>query len=197
MFPIPPTGTGIATIVGIDPGTEMLGISLLKFDVETFDIVECDAKTYVGSKLAGCDWNGQVYGDRYKRIEAHQANLLNILTLEEALVCACESPFINMRRPQAYGALTEIVCALRHAVRAYDNWKPLYMVEPSNVKKAVNAKGGADKNAVKDAILQISELTQTCLKPISKMDEHSIDALAVSYSVLKYFRASYIQPLYE
>lgn len=196
MLPIPHASQAVAKIVGIDPGTETLGISTLSFNVDTFEIVECTANTYVGSKLLGSDWSGAIHGHRHRRIEAHYHNLLSILTTEQPLIIASEAPFILMRRPQAYGALMEIVSALKAAVQCYDQWRPLYMLPPSTVKQAVKAKGNADKHQVKKSILEIKELVDTAITPIEEMDEHSIDSLAVAYCILQLFRESKIEPLH-
>lgn len=182
MLRLPENASGVTSIVGIDPGTEMLGIAVLVFDVSTFEILSVQADTYKGSRLPGSEWAAYIHSDRYKRIASHKANLIEILNHYRPLFVSCESPFYNQKRPSAYGALTEIICAIREAVNVYDVWKPLYLIDPPSVKKAVNAAGNAGKDAVKASILQIKELTQVCSKTIEEMDEHSIDAMAVAYA---------------
>lgn len=196
MLPIPNRNDSIATIVGIDPGSEMLGIATLNFDVDTFAIVGCDSHTYVGSKLEGSDWSGAIFGARYRRIQAHQDNLLRILREVQPLVVCSESPFANMLRPAAYGALVEVICGIREAVKQYDCWRPCYMLPPSSVKNSVGCKGNAKKDEVKEAVLKLAPLVNATWTDLNHMDEHSIDALAVAYCCYQLFKESKIEPIY-
>ena len=193
---MPSEEDAIATITGIDPGSDKLGVGDISFNVRTMQIVQCDARTFTGSKIRGGDWLGEVFGPRYRRIDALSDSLRYHFFRTQPLIIANESPFIHMRRPQAYGALTEVVCSIREAVRDYDSWKPLYQVPPSSCKKAVGASGGADKFQVKKAMLQIAEITNVSLTPIEEMDEHSIDSLAVAYAMYLSLVRSEIEPLF-
>ena len=196
MLSIPLSSGNIAKIVGIDPGTETLGIAIIHFNIDDFRIVQCEAATYKGSNLLSNDFTRALFGDRYTRIEAHRYNLYKILIQEQPLIIGCESPFISRRFPQAGLALTEVVCAIRAAVRLYDLFKPLYSVTPPEAKKAVGAKVNKDKSEVQRSILKIKELTSTALMPLNLLDEHSIDALAVAYCLLKQTKESKLEPLF-
>jgi Holliday junction resolvasome RuvABC endonuclease subunit len=195
MLPIPNQNHNVACIVGIDPGTENLGVGLVWFNIDNYDIVKCASNTYRGSRLAGSDWSEAIHGARYRRIEALMWNLSILFNREKPIVIGSESAFINVRRPQAYGALTEVVTAIRHTVQSYDLFRPLYMVPPSTVKNAIGCKGNADKEAVKNSVLKIEKLTSTCESEIALMDEHSVDALAVAYAMLNLMKEDKLDPL--
>jgi Holliday junction resolvasome RuvABC endonuclease subunit len=190
-----PSDTPTSTcIVGIDPGSETLGCAVMTFDIRTFEILKIQAQTYYGSRLPRSRWQIEVHGERTSRIWSHETNLLDIFNQHMPIAIVCESPFINMRRPQAYSALTEVVCAIRSAVHQYDIWRPLYLVEPSVAKKVVGAKGNADKDEVRQAIRQLPELFDH-IENFESLDEHSVDAIAVAYSqylLYKFNRMSYI-----
>jgi Holliday junction resolvasome RuvABC endonuclease subunit len=196
MLPIPDPLLNRATIVGLDPGTEMLGFGVLTINVDTFEILSSDAVSYKGSKLIGSDWSEQIFGARYRRIQAHRNNLISLFKAYQPLIIACESPFILMRRPQAYGALTEVVCGIRSAVEEYDAWRPLYMIPPSSVKNAVGCKGNGDKAAMKIAMGKLTEVVEVLETPLSRLDEHAIDSLAVAYSAYKSLRENGLESLY-
>lgn len=181
MLPLPAADQNIATIVGIDPGTTRLGLATLEYNVETFEIVRCGARTLHGEKLPGSEWLGSLYGDRFKRIEAMRDVLTEHFRSVEPVIIASESPFINVKRPAAYGALTEIVYAIKLAVVEYSQWRPLHLLPPSTVKNAVGAKGGADKDIIKKSLMKLAAIASTCATDLSELDEHSIDALAVAY----------------
>lgn len=190
MLPYPQDANELVSIVGIDPGSETLGCSILCFNLRTFEIISVEAVTFIGSKLTSSDWTGEIFNDRIQRIQAHERNLLQLFQRINPLIIAIESPFMSVRRPSAYGALTEVVCAVRNAVLQFDVWRPLYLVDPPNAKKAVNAKGNADKEGVKAGLKTIPELMQALQVPIEHLDEHSIDAIAVGYYFYLQFKHS-------
>lgn len=190
MLILPKNPQRIATIVGIDPGTETLGFSELDFDIETFELRRWEPVTFLGSKLLkSSDWVGQVHGARYQRLDAYGRHLQKLFDQIDPYVIACEAPFINMRRPQAYGALTEIVYEIRRAVMAHNRWKEPYLIDPSTVKNSVGAKGNADKDAIKASIARIPELTAVLTRPLEELDEHSLDSGAVAYAAFKNLKA--------
>lgn len=175
------------SIIGLDPGTETLGVGVLYVELEDFRIVSSSAKTYRGSKLAGkADWISEVHGDRTGRIEAHLHNLVQIFREVRPMDIACESPFSNKKFPQSFGALVETLSAIRRAVMQYDIWKPLHLVDPPSVKNAVGVKGNKGgpegKALMLQALLRLAgEFNYNGVIPFDQLDEHSVDALAVAY----------------
>lgn len=186
MIAIPNDSSPLATIIGIDPGTENLGLCVMAFNVLTNEITSTWAKTFVGSKLpGGSHWVETLFSARESRIIAHRINLVHLFNHEQPVFVACESPFFNRLRPQAYGALTEIVCAIRGALQEYDIWTGLVLIDPPSVKNAVGAPGNAGKELVRDKVLSLTHLNYTGDTPIEELDEHSIDAIAVAYCQFK------------
>lgn len=171
-----------ASILGLDPGSETLGAAILTFDLATLAIIRFEAATYYGSKLPSRDWTRELYNERAQRIEAHYLNLTRLLRQVQPLAIASEAPFFNGASPNAFGALTEVVCALRQAVNDYDVWKHLYMIDPPSVKVAVGAPGGTrDKLLVKTCMAAIPQLMGALVESFATWDEHSVDAGAVAY----------------
>lgn len=185
----------LVSVVGIDPGSETMGVGIITYDAFTHVIASCEAYTFTGSKLPGSEWLGSIAPPRVQRIAAHETNLVRIFRRVRPLAVASEAPFINKRFPQAGLVLTEVISAIRQAVKTYDPWRVLYMIEPSRAKNAVGASGGADKDAVKAALLQLPELVNTALTPLAELDEHSVDALAVAYCQVKCMWDSNFSPL--
>lgn len=176
----------IAHVIATDPGSQTLGLAVLSFDVETLDIIKTRAQTFTGDKLPYINqWTAAVHGDRIARIHAHRQNLYNILSYYKPILVACESPFYNPRRPNAYGALVEVMTEIRNAVIMYDPYMKLHTIDPPTVKKAVGAAGNADKVAVRAALLKIRDNLKLTTEDIDSMDEHSIDAVAVGYCLFK------------
>lgn len=182
MLAIPEGSSNIASIIGIDPGTETCGVACLKFDLTTFEIVGVEAQTLVGSRLNKSNiWISELHGDRASRIFYIQERLEEIFNFIQPLDIVAESPFFSRRRPQAFGALTEIVSAIRYAVMRHDGWKQLLLVDPPSVKIAVGAEVQGGKESVRKAILSIAHLLnyQGEIR-IEWLDEHSIDAIAIA-----------------
>ncbi|BDD79596.1 hypothetical protein [Burkholderia phage FLC9] len=189
MLVIPEGASPVGCIAGIDPGSETLGFGALKVDVVTLQIVESTAFTFVGSKLADSEgWFGGVHGARAARIRAHEDNLVQVFRYYQPNLVASESPFYSQFRPQAYGALTETVDAIRSALWRYDCWLDLFMIDPPTVKKSVGASSHAKKDEVKAALMALPDLNYNGPTPIALLDEHSVDALAVAYCRLKILR---------
>ncbi len=184
MLPLPTDGEATACIVGIDPGTVKLGLSCITYRVDDFKILKVEALTLDGSKLSTNAWLSRMYGDRAGRVKALGEWLYDYLLEKEPFGIASESPFYNQKRPNAYGALKEVICALRDNVWSYSIRKPLYMIDPPTVKRAVGAAGNADKDAVKKAIVNHLVLGEHLANLAVMPDEHSLDAIAVAYCLL-------------
>jgi Holliday junction resolvasome RuvABC endonuclease subunit len=191
MLTMPQGASPYASILGIDPGTETLGMASIEFNIQTLEIHGCEAKTFRGSKLIQSDWLEDLHGSRFARIHAHCENFARILRLTGPAYIASESPFFSRAHPQAYGALTEIVFAMRMTLFQYDAAMEVAYIDPPSVKNAVGAKGNADKDAVKRALLALPGLNYAGRIPLEKLDEHSIDALAVAYARLQALREAW------
>lgn len=179
MLALPEGISPYATILGIDPGTDTLGIALIEFDIRTFEIRGSEAKTYKGAKMLE-PWIEEVHGSRFARIHAHQKNLARILNLVKPAYMAAESPFFSRAHPQAYGALTEIVFALGQVAFAYDPFLEISYIDPPSVKNSVGQKGNADKHQVREALMAMPALKYSGRIPLGSLDEHSTDSLAVA-----------------
>lgn len=169
-------------IIGIDPGSTHLGVSAITVNVDTMKIISSIAWTIDGEKLMPKHSRAEeIHGTRYVRIKALGKELERIFFKLKPLFVASESPFYNQRRPQAYGVLTEVICAIRNALINYLRDIKLKLIDPPTIKISVGAKGNADKDTMKRAVLLKTELNYNGAIPIIDLDEHSIDALAVAY----------------
>lgn len=185
MLTMPANASAIVPIIGLDPGSDTLGTGTIWYNLDTDSIERTEAKTFVGSRMARESWDTGIHGDRLGRIFWHESNLLRMFQIAQPFSIASESPFFAMRRPQAYGALMEVVTAIRNAVRAYDAWKVLNLIDPPTVKNAVGAKGNAQKDEVKQKLLGLPNLNYVGEVPLHLLDEHSVDAVAVAYCQLQ------------
>lgn len=175
-------------LIGMDPGTETFGLCLMTVAVGDLSIISINAQTLKLSKLSINRTAAIVHGIRLAKIMALQNALTMYFEAVMPDIIGTESPFINTKMPQAYGALVEVVTHMRMAVVNYDIRQTLHVASPSQVKNAVGAKGNAGKQDVLEAIKNLSELKDKYIKPFELLDEHSIDATAVAFYLLRGLR---------
>jgi Holliday junction resolvasome RuvABC endonuclease subunit len=189
-----PYDTTTANIVGVDPGTNTLGYAVVSFDVRTLALTGVRAYTYTADRMHPSTHIEMMYGARISRLARLNGELLYSYSCDTPVMVMCESPFINTKRPAAYGALVEAVDCIRGALMQYDHAIPFRLVPPSNVKNSIGAKGADGKDAIKLAMLRHPEISQ--LAAVDQYDEHSIDALAVAYSGLSLVRQCGLHTLF-
>ena len=183
---IPESDTPIV-IIGIDPGSTNLGVSI--YTMDSIDVLtSIESFTLRADRLPSSEWMGELHGDRTRRLNGLSIALSSIFNTYNPSMIVSESGYINVRRPAAYGALIEVVSMIRNAIIEYDPQCSLNFIEPSNVKKAVGAGWISDKHAVKEAVSKIEEIIQSLSTPLDTLDEHSVDATAVAYAYIKKLR---------
>jgi Holliday junction resolvasome RuvABC endonuclease subunit len=183
------TNENYFTLIGIDPGSDKLGVSLYKVEFDTFKILESRAFTIIASKMVNeRSWLAQIHSYRTARIYKLRECLLEYFNKIQPSVIACESPFFNPRRPGAFQPLVEVLSMIKDAVIEYSVWQPLFMIDPSSIKNSVHAAGNADKDKMKESVLKLTDLAYNGDIELKDLDEHSIDALAVGYCQIKYLK---------
>lgn len=182
-----PTYLQYARLVAVDPGSNCMGVATIDFDCISRSIVATNAFTIHAKKSFVNDSFDESFGNRLARISAMSDVLANHYCTVKPNFAVCESPFIGMSQPQAYGALTETVCAVRSALATYDQYMPLYMVDPPSAKIGVGAAGNAKKDMMMMALVAIADSLNFVggVQAISGLDEHSVDAVAIGYTVLQ------------
>ena len=166
-------------ILGIDPGTDTIGFSIIKVNIDDLKIVSVTPWTEKVSRFIDEDsFEVEIHSAKYSRLRLISEQFTHILSIYNPTVVVSEAPFFNRFRPNAYAPLVETIFTLQKALHLWDDYKPLYMVDPPSVKKAVGAPARGDKDAIKRAIKLIKELEMV---NFDNFDEHSIDATAVGY----------------
>lgn len=184
MIAIPKWSPTTINLLGIDPGTTKLGVSIMEVSLLTREIINVTAFTLRGDKLANHYLLDSHYGNRHSRIHGMMDYLSHICNEYQPFAIISEAPFYNPRAPGAFEALVNVIDALRIMVSNYDLFKNLIVVDPSSIKNSVGAKGGANKITIKEAVLNIPEITNNYDNRddhITALDEHAIDSIAVNY----------------
>lgn len=170
-------------VMGIDPGTDTLGLSVLDLNLTDCSIVIRQAMTVSGERNSRRYTHfNEVYGDKAARLYAHETFLLNAMQCWMPHSIISEAPFLG-RFPAAFAALVECLSSIRTAVNQYDCSLPLLTVDPPTAKKAVGVvKKGSTKDDVKAGILSMLGPKFRTDINVAELDEHSIDSIAVAYS---------------
>lgn len=186
MSLIIPESFKIFRIMGIDPGLNNLGIALFDIEYQTRKILRLEAFTLVNDKLkddSGLDLES--HAERTVKLMKLRFALLNIMQMNNPFAVACESPFFNRLRPTAYAALVEVTRLIHTTVIDYNSNTIFRTVEPLLVKKHIGAGMETGKLDVKRAVSIRPELMSVLVNNLDRLDEHSVDAIAVGYTFLK------------
>lgn len=197
MYTMPTWASPIGLVYGIDPGTINMGVTELLFDFHTYEILQMQSYTLYGPLMLGNKSLIEQNGERYERIQAIENFLFTRFCTRAPHAVFSEAAYINHRRPQAYGALTEAICGVRNALYRYDPWQKLYMVEPSVAKKALTGHGNANKDAIKDAYMARAQELHVTSAPgsisVEHLDEHSNDSGAIAYAGFQLLKTNWME----
>lgn len=179
-----PNGSQCYRIMGIDPGTDTLGITIIDMDIITHEVKIIFSQTLSGLKGSRkYPEFEESFGGRATKLHANKILLSEIVLGYQPNCIISESPYMG-RFAQAFEALVQCLEMIRSVVYEYDPYMVLETIDPSNVKKAVGASGrtkkGGDKDLVRTALLNLHQLQNHFNVPIECFDEHAVDATAVA-----------------
>lgn len=178
-----PLKSPLYRVLGIDPGTDTLGVAVLDLNLELHTITLVYVTTLVASKnIKQLDYLSELHTERFVKLQDHQCNIAKILEYYQPHCVISESPYLG-RFANAFAALTECLLVIKQTVLNYNPWISLELIDPPNVKKSVGAPGkGGDKELIRNALKSLNTIQGLNPSVIDQLDEHSIDAIAVAYS---------------
>lgn len=170
-------------IMGVDPGTKNLGMSLGVCDFrtpvytihvgQTFNIEHLIHKTNAYTtefQSRNIAMYKAVYTLVYEMVHQLQPDLV-----------ICEAPYLNKRFPLSYMLLSLCSQAIQQAVKDYSIFIPFEFIDPASVKTGVGVKGNSpDKDLMQAAILGNPLIQGTF--DLSTLDDHTIDSIAIAYN---------------
>ena len=116
-------------ILGIDPGTDTIGFSIITVNIDDLKIVSVTPWTEKVSRFLDEDsFEVQMHSAKYSRLRLISEKFSQVLTVYNPTVVASEAPFFNRFRPNAYAPLVETVFILQRTLHLWDDYKPLYMI---------------------------------------------------------------------
>ena len=168
-------------ILGIDPGTETMGVVALGVDLADLNVYAYSAMTLHASH--SCEQfgvNTQTYGDRFARLNSLANSIIAQCQHFQPHSVISESPFLG-RFPQSFEALVDCMSVLRRAVSSFDPALVLETVDPPSAKKAVGVNPkGSTKEDIKNAVLRLPIHRYPGVH-FEHLEEHATDAIAVAW----------------
>lgn len=172
----------VIRILGIDPGTDTLGIGIIDINLDTYEPQVVYGHTFKASKMIdNSSTLVEKLGPRAVRLRAHYDSLMEVFECTEPTLIAAETPFLKFGRVSAFEALVECYAMMKEAVYQYSPSFDLHRVDPVSAKNYVGVSHkGTDKNDVRRGVLEHFAGKVADGVPIETFDEHTIDAIAIA-----------------
>lgn len=173
---------GYIRVMAIDPGSKTLGIAILDYNPETGHLILVEAWTLTTNRAVLCDpARAERFGALFVRIEAIVDHLIHAMRLYRPDEFIAETSYLG-RLPQAFSVLTQVMSAIRRALRFFRPSAVLTGIDPASAKVELGVPGNSpDKELVRRAVMRLTNLDNQSGKPLSLLTEHSIDAVAVGH----------------
>lgn len=172
-------------VLGIDPGSSSLGLSILEWSMESSHYVVTHAETL---SLTGKDFPlaTEHHGQRLSRHLELEDKLHSFLAAYKPHAIASESPFMG-QFATAFKALSECLIILQRYMYLYDPHLAFHYYAPKEVKSAVGVVLTGNKGRKKEdnqlAIFSHPQLTWHIDK--TQLDDNAVDATAVALTHLR------------
>lgn len=178
IIPEPRLPDKMVRIAAVDPGTSHLGIAVLDWEYGTEQAEVAWAGTFNVADDTHPNSYAETVGCRDLRLVRLSELFKEFLRIARPTFAATETPFMLRRKLSAYESGVELQLMLRRALWDVFPEKLLHGFNPIIVKSYVGVEAkGTDKEDVRRAVMRLyRDHTHVDL---SKLDEHSIDAVAV------------------
>lgn len=169
----------IIRVLSFDPGTGNLGWALNEHDIDNNATVVPKFGTIVGKNvyrkvcelMPGAD-------KRFTILEGMEVIIADIITTTKPDFIVTEDTFFNPIRPAAFQSLSLVIGMLQRLAWRVSK-KIIYKYPPQHIKKVVTQYGMAQKCTVRENLIEQGVVIKDSRQsPISKLDEHSSDAIA-------------------
>lgn len=175
-------------ILGIDNGTNTVGIVMLDHDIRTGVSIVTRAETFKADRTSGTRYpDMEFYEDTLRaRLRTIQGYMSTVLEDEDPDSVAIETPFARRAFVTSYKALSMSLDYIQNAVYDYRPGLEFVGISPYTAKAAVIPKGSnfkTEKDFIRDCILAEPDIIAGPGINLRSLDEHSIDAISVARAV--------------
>lgn len=169
-------------LIGIDPGTNSCGISLLEWfpGKEKGKVLESFTVTKKASLKATEDLS-DIQPENIRNIIGLQRIFRDLLQGYEVDAIQAESPFA--RFVQTYKVLNIQLSSLEEISLQEDSSRPFLRAEPTTVKKFMGLKTREefkDKEAMRKALKLRESLSYASHIDVEQLDEHCVDSICIA-----------------
>lgn len=188
MFSRYAVNDGKIRVLGIDPSTTNMGVTIIDIHLEKVKGVLPKPKLIYSNTIFGeqvkydipADFDDTINGTSVlARSWALGRALKNIINIYEPDVAICEDNFLGVS-PGTFKQLIQAVALLREACNDANKGLHLSYVLPRLAKATVGANfAGTQKEDVRKGVLDYAQLDHNGID-VSILDEHSIDSIAVA-----------------
>ena len=169
-------------ILSIDPGTNM-GVTITTISVPDLKIVNIDTTVIDLSVYAA---NDPLNKNLLLRLNVIKDFIYHMMITYNPHILAMEAAFVNSRFPKSVMYLSQYIAAIEMTVYECNPYIRIFNYPPKLVKRIVNAGGKADKDDMKIAVSNISEIAQ-CVD-VTYVSEHEVDSIAIGYTLIQELR---------
>lgn len=175
-------------ILGIDNGTNTVGIVMLDHDIRTGVSTVTRAETFKADRTSGTLYpDMDFYEDTLRaRLRTIQRYMTTVLEDEDPDSVAIETPFARRAFVSSYKALSMSLDYIQDAVYDYRPGLEFVGISPYTAKAAVIPKGTnfkTEKDFIRTCILAERDIVAAPGINLRDLDEHSIDAISVARAV--------------
>ena len=160
------------SIIGIDPGLVATGIARFDLDYTNNTIINIDLSTILLENFS-ISYIAYSINPRDARLLGFKDWLKGYLNNYNVVTLGYETPFYNMKRPNAFETLVEVCTVIRHTALEYNPALFIKGLSPPEVKKGIGIKGNSGKEEVERKIKEI-------YPSLVFGSQHEMDALAVA-----------------
>lgn len=176
------------SVGGIDPGTNLCGLSIVTIDLDKYELLYVRAETIECNKVFLWDDYRKTFDSdsrRKTRLSGLKREIRRFYAKELVDVFCAESSYGQAKTISALGPLVEAMTIIRDVVSSEHPITTFKKMSPSEVRSIIGA-GKKGKDTVLRAVLG---LLGDSLIDLRSLDDNAIDAIAIAIAyILKKFK---------
>jgi len=172
-------------IMGIDPSSNYIGLTILNIDAKTFNIIDIITSVLDMSHITQTSNLMSLMHEKQIYLDIVFTGMLIDIAPD---VVAIESPFINVRRPNAVIPLASMISVMTTRIKTVNPCILTRLYSPKAAKVVAGAKGNADKTDVLKALKKNTDLMSMLPGNIDSYTDHETDSIAIALCAIKDIR---------
>ncbi|AXH70859.1 holliday junction resolvase [Vibrio phage BONAISHI] len=182
--------------MGIDPGSNACGFSLVSIDLETFKETVVDSYTVHSKDLLRSRRTLAIMrGEKEARLSGYRDAMNDVLQRWDPDAIVMEHPFMG-KFAATFGVLKEQLMIYRVCIWDHNPRLMVKMMSPSEIKKHVGVKGrSSDKNDMLKALIARKDVSYSDSIEVKSLDEHSVDSACAALAEADYLKGLFYEAM--